>query len=338
MLLLLFAAAFVAFAVSTVAGGGAGLVLIPIIGLCLPAAEVPAALSVGTAASSVSRIIAFRSAVRWRLVARFVPAALPCVAIGAWLLSRVQPLYLELAIGAFLACNLVVMGRRGEAAQRPGTGWLTWPVAGAVGGFLSGFTGAVGLVLNDFYLRRGLSKEEVVATRAANEILLHLVKLGLYAGLGLFSRDALLVGGLIAVAAALAPLMAQHLVARLAERTFMRIGRLATCVAGLIMFGSAGASLAAQHGVSVAGHVGRTKLAARLNWSGGAASLNWRRGHPLEFERTIDIVALPDAVRAKAEQWAQGATQIVCERVLHWGDRAYEITVVRNGAVSKYKV
>lgn len=55
----LFATAVVAFALSAVSGGGAGLVLMPILGLILAPENVPAALSIGTSVSSISRIAFF---------------------------------------------------------------------------------------------------------------------------------------------------------------------------------------------------------------------------------------------------------------------------------------
>ncbi|MGQ7418740.1 hypothetical protein ACTGW1_12170, partial [Streptococcus suis] len=78
------------------------------------------------------------------------------------------------------------------------------PVLGAAAGLLSGFTGAVGVVFNRAYYRMGLSKEEIVATRATNEVLLHLLKIALYAAFGLLPRSALIAGAMVATAAVLA--------------------------------------------------------------------------------------------------------------------------------------
>lgn len=69
-------AAFLVFVASTVTGGGAGLTLL-LLRLILPVASIPGALSIGTPASSVSRIVLFRRHIRWDVVRRFVPAALP---------------------------------------------------------------------------------------------------------------------------------------------------------------------------------------------------------------------------------------------------------------------
>lgn len=62
VVVLVFVASFLAFILSLVAGGGAGLVLVPLLRLILPVASIPGALSIGTAASSVSRIWLFATA------------------------------------------------------------------------------------------------------------------------------------------------------------------------------------------------------------------------------------------------------------------------------------
>ena len=75
---------------------------------------------------------------------------------------------------------------------------------GAAAGFVSGLTGAVGLIFNRFYLGYGLGKEQIIATRAANEIVLHIIKMVLYGLFGLLSPVAFGYGLLIGAAALLA--------------------------------------------------------------------------------------------------------------------------------------
>ncbi|MFH7813156.1 MULTISPECIES: hypothetical protein [Acetobacter] len=74
---LILVASTAAFGLSAVSGGGAGLILIPLLGLALPGNQVPATLSIGTAASSAARILSFRHAIRWDIVRHFAPTALP---------------------------------------------------------------------------------------------------------------------------------------------------------------------------------------------------------------------------------------------------------------------
>ena len=241
VVLLLFACAVVAFGISTVAGGGAGLMLIPVLAIMLPAAQVPAALSIGTAASSLSRIALFRRSIRWDVVRWFLPMALPMAALGAWLLSRFDPLYVKLVLGLFLAANLpfLLLPRRvapGLPRGRIRPAVLTL-VGGAVG-LLSGFTGAVGVAFNRFYFRLGLSKQEIVATRATNEVLLHALKIALYAALGMLTTRSLLGGGIVALAAVAAAYGMTFLIRHIDETLFRRAGEVARVVAGLGLLSS----------------------------------------------------------------------------------------------------
>ena len=94
------------FLISAICGGGAGLILMPIIGLFLLISYVPAALSMGTFSSSASRIFVFYSKIRWNIVKWFVPAAVPAVFLGVWLLSLINLMYIQLILGLFLLGNL----------------------------------------------------------------------------------------------------------------------------------------------------------------------------------------------------------------------------------------
>ena len=131
------------------------------------------------------------------------------------------------------------------------------PARGRSGvGFVSGLTGAVGLLFNRFYLQHGLAKEEVVATRAANEIALHVLKLGLYATYGLLDATTVGAGLQVGMASVLAAWFSRRLLAHVDESTFRRTGYVAMVVCGLLMIGKAGAELADRQRVGVTASVG----------------------------------------------------------------------------------
>ncbi|WP_086639181.1 sulfite exporter TauE/SafE family protein [Acetobacter okinawensis] len=246
----LFFAAVMAFALSAVAGGGAGLVLMPILGVILAPESVPAALSIGTAVSSVSRIAFFFQNIRWAIVVRFVPLALPAAWGGVLLLRQMQPAYLSLLLGLFLLGNLPFMlrGRRGvNNSQITGPQSMVWlPVIGVLAGFISGFTGAVGLLFNQFYHKLGLEKSEIVATRAANDVLLHFVKVILYVNYGMVSQATLLAGGLVAVAALAASFGMKLFLHHIPDHLFKQVGHGAAVLAGVAMMVMAGQHVVAQ--------------------------------------------------------------------------------------------
>nr|WP_245563790.1 sulfite exporter TauE/SafE family protein [Spirosoma luteum] len=137
------------FSLSAVFGGGAGLLLLPVVGSLLPGAQVPAALSIGTVSSSISRIIAFWSRIRLDVVVWFVPPALPAVWIGAKLLTYINPLYLEFMMGLFLMANLTLIFRSSKELD-------------VIHSLPKGYLALIGLLFDRFYLRYGMAKEEIV--------------------------------------------------------------------------------------------------------------------------------------------------------------------------------
>src|SRR6478609_5411199 len=140
--LLIFLCSFIAFSLSAVCGGGAGLLLMPALGLYLPISYVPPALSIGTLSSSVSRIFIFFTNIRWSIVRWFVPTAIPAVFLGAWLLHFVNPLYLEIVMGGFLISNLPMLFRRRDSdPSNVHASHKILLIIGFLAGFLSGLTG-----------------------------------------------------------------------------------------------------------------------------------------------------------------------------------------------------
>ena len=236
-LILIGLVSFIAFSISAICGGGAGLMLIPILGQLLPVSQIPAALSIGTFTSSASRFIIFRKSICWKIVKYFVPSALPAVWLGAYLLKYVNPVYLEIAMGLFLISNLTfVLKKNPQAFKEEQLPNFVLSLIGFSAGFLSGLTGAVGLLFNRFYLRYGLTKEEIVATRAANEIILHLVKIILYILFGLISTKGIYIGVVVAASAILSTWVMKWILPHLSENSFKQIGYFAMVISGVVCY------------------------------------------------------------------------------------------------------
>ncbi len=224
-LIIVFILSFFAFTLSAVCGGGAGLILMTVLGRVLSVSQIPGALSIGTLTSSASRLVLFKKNIYWKVVKNFVPAAIPAVWLGAWLLKFLNPVYLEIILGAFLVSNLsFLLNNKGLADEGKKPGRFSLSVIGFLAGFLSGLTGAVGLIFNKFYLSYGLSKEEIIATRAANELLLHLIKIILYSLFGLLTSEAIKIGCLVAAAAILSGWSIKWILPFISLSSFKKIG------------------------------------------------------------------------------------------------------------------
>ena len=335
-----FIAACAAFLVSAVAGGGAGLVLVPLLRLIVPIGSVPAALSIGTAASSLSRIAIFRASIRWDVVRRFVPTALPGAALGAWLLSRMEPAYVELILALFLIANLPALLRRRESERsvRP-LSMARLPMIGVAAGVLSGFTGAVGLVFNGAYQRLGMTRHEIVATRATNEILLHLLKIAIYAALGLIGQTAIVAGALVAAAAILASVTTRWVLPRIDEGLFRRIGQGAMVASGVAMFVLSGTQIAALHRAWIAAVDPGGERELQFYWNGRQQiAVEAEPEGYLVFERSIAFESMPEPLRRRALRHVPRGDIHLVEEVRSHKGLGYEIYYLRGRRLEKIEL
>lgn len=104
-IILLFLGTIFSFWTSAICGGGASLILIPILNILLPTSIIPFTLTVGTFTSSASRIIVFKKYIHWKIFLWFVPFSIPSVLLGAYLIKYVNPHYLQLIVALFLLSN-----------------------------------------------------------------------------------------------------------------------------------------------------------------------------------------------------------------------------------------
>ncbi len=333
---ILFIVAFVAFMISALAGGGAGLMLLPILGAMLPVAQVPAALSIGTATSSLARMVTFYRSIRWSICLWFIPASIPSVWLGAWLLTYINPLYIEGIVGLFLVSNLPFLFQR-KPTERT-LGQLSKPYVMTIGlaaGFVSGLTGAVGLLFNKFYLRIGLSKEEIVATRAANEILIHGFKLVLYTTFGLMNVEVIKVGAVVAVAAILGSLMSKKLLLKISETLFQKVAYGAMVVSGISLLLGASYRLSTANTASIAFIPVSNGVETRLQWRQGFFTIELEFNEGFEYEHSITMADLPKEKQQIAQKLIAGADRFYLEEVFGMGEHSYEVYIIRNGVLQK---
>jgi len=310
-------------------------ILIPILSHVLPVSAVPAALSIGTATNSVSRLVAFHRNIRWDIVRHFVPASIPAVWLGAWLLQYCNPMYLELMMGVFLVSNIAQLLRRNEEYNDAAPSKYRLAFIGFAVGFVSGLAGAVGLLFNKFYLTCGMSKEEIVATRATNELLLHVIKLVLYSLFGLMTYRAVSVGVVVAAAAVVAAWSAKWVVSRISILAFRRIGYSAMVLSGVGLLSSAANTIAAHHKADIDWLPISNGYEAKLRWAnrGLAFEFVWHEG--FEIENVITLADVPAEKRAWVESQIRSADSYVIEEVYSLHEHAYELYLEKDGRVEK---
>jgi uncharacterized membrane protein YfcA len=336
-LVIIFIVAAIAFALSAVCGGGASFILLPLLGWILPAAQVPAALSLGTAASGVSRIAIFYRNIRWDIVVWFVPPAIPSVWLGAKLLNSVDPILLELLIGLFLVINIpfIFKSKITKEEKDQGEKWKLCLI-GVATGFLSGLTGAVGLLFNRFYLTCGLSKEEIIATRAANELLLHILKIVLYCLFGLVNVKVLLIGLVTSIAAVISAWGLKNLLGMITEKVFKRIGFSAMVTSGIFMLVSAGAALYNERQFRFSVYQMDQGMETKMRWKQSNFALEFEYNEGVEMERTISFPDLPVRLQKIVKPLISNADRVVLEEVHAINKHYYEVYLYQDGKLVKH--
>ncbi len=335
--LLLFFVTIIAFWISAICGGGASLIVIPILNLLLPTSVVPFSLTIGTFTSSASRIVVFKKYINWKIFFWFVPFSIPAVLIGAYFIKYINPNYLQLIVAIFLIANLpqLFISRKKQKKEEKPYPKFILSIVGFLAGFVSGITGAIGLLFNRFYLKYGLSKEEIVATRAANEISLHLIKLIIYIILGLYSKAAIWLGVAIALGAVLSSYSVKYILPYLSEKVFRKIGYGAMVVSGFILLITTASQIIKQDRISFS----ENKLnETTLKWKESNFVLEFAIDEGLEVERPINANELPEKLKIKYDELYRQYDKIFLEKVFKLSaEPSYEFYCYKNNVLTKFE-
>ena len=334
--ILLFFGTILAFWLSAICGGGASLILIPILNLLLPASVVPFSLTIGTFTSSVSRIAVFKKHINWKIFFWFVPFSIPAVLIGAYLIKYINPNYLQLSVAFFLIANVPQLFKKikNDETDEKASPKYVLAIIGFLAGFVSGITGAIGLLFNRFYLKFGLKKEEIVATRAANEVFLHLIKLVIYISLGLYSNLALWLGLAIAVATIISSYTVKYILPYLSENLFRKIGYGAMVVAGITLLIGTSDKIIQQDklGITIA------KSESIISWRSTDFVIEFAFDDGLEIERPIRPEELPNHLKTKYDSLKNHYDVIHLEKVFTFRNKpSYEFYCYKDYQLTKFE-
>ena len=179
--------------------------------------------------SNGTRVWAHRDHVRWRVVVPLALAALPGPLLGLWLLRQLDVAVVKGMMGAvILAAAWLPRGEIGRLNQRQ-----AFALAGILGGILGVMVGAVGPLIAPFFLRGDFVKREIIATKAACQAYLHILKIVAFAGVGFsFAYH----GGLVvpmAAATIAGTYLGKWLLSRISERGFVVLYRVVLSVLAL---------------------------------------------------------------------------------------------------------
>lgn len=233
-ILLLVLASFIAWFISSLAGGGSPFIIIPMVNFLLGSQAVPPVVTTGMLLGNFQRAFLFWQDIDWQLTWWYLPGAVSGAILGAFVFTQTELQWLQILLGLFLVSSVFNFGFGKKEQSFKVHGWFFLP-AGFVYAFLSGLIGSIGPVLNPFYLNYGLVKEKMIATKSAHVLVVHVAKMVTYAAFGALTTPYLGYGLVIGIAAAPANWLGQLALQKISDEQFRQFVIALVAISGLLI-------------------------------------------------------------------------------------------------------
>ena len=231
---LLVLASFIAWFISSLAGGGSPFIIVPMVNFLMDSQAVPPVVTTGMLLGNLQRTFMFWQEIDWELTWWYLPGAISGAILGAFVYTQTQLQWLQILLGLFLVSSVFSfgMGKKEKSFQVPG--WFFLPT-GFIYAFLSGLIGSLGPVLNPFYLNYGLVKERMIATKSAHVVVVHIAKIFTYATLGVLTKSYLWYGLVIGITAIPANWLGQKVLKNISDEQFRQFVIALVTISGLLI-------------------------------------------------------------------------------------------------------
>lgn len=231
---LLVLASFIAWFISSLAGGGSPFIIMPMVNFLMDAQAVPPVVTTGMLLGNLQRVFVFWQDIDWQLTWWYLPGAVVGAILGAFVFTQTQLQWLQVLLGLFLVSSVFSFGLEKKEQSFKIQGWFFLP-AGFVYAFLSGLIGSLGPILNPFYLNYGLVKEKMIATKSVHVVVVHIAKIITYATLGALTKSYLWYGLVIGITAIPANLLGQMVLKRISDEQFRQFVIALVAISGLLI-------------------------------------------------------------------------------------------------------
>ena len=239
-------AALATSTLSAIVGMAGGITLLSVMLLFLPPLAVIPLHGVVQLVSNSSRTVIQRKHLRWDIIARYGVLLLPMGFVGLQLVRHLPEPALKAAIGVFVLIatwlpRFFLLGAHPERANPK----RRFFALGGVVGVLNIAVGATGPLIAPFFLNLGLTRFELIGTKAGCQALGHLVKIAIFgvAGFAFPEYGSLL--ALLCLAVLVGTWLGSRLLAHVNEVWFVRLYKaVLTLIALRLVIGEVTAGLA----------------------------------------------------------------------------------------------
>lgn len=157
--------------------GGGTLILAGLLMIYPPTLAIPLHSFTQFSANALRTGFYFKS-VNWKVVGFYGMLMLPTAWLGAKIFDLINPSILKIFVGLFILASLIPwkFTPKGEPRSH------TFVLIGALSGFLGIFVGAIGPAVVPFFNRLKLSRDGILSTKSAGQMLLQLSKIIAFSG------------------------------------------------------------------------------------------------------------------------------------------------------------
>mgnify|MGYP006079048117 FL=1 len=186
-LIILIISAFITSSISAVLGMGGGIILLGVMAIIIPNGYMVIALhGIIQLISNTTRTYVFRKYLKKKLIKEFLIGAIIGAAISALIIfllikfyevssaSEIKIDFLKPMIGIFIIWYLFLKRPKKEKKSK------SFIKVGSISGLASIFVGATGPLIAPFFLNSNLTKENIIANKAACQMITHLTKIPLF--------------------------------------------------------------------------------------------------------------------------------------------------------------
>jgi uncharacterized membrane protein YfcA len=215
---LLLLATVAAFTVSSAAGLGGSLILVPAYAFVLGTKEGVALAALLLAVNNVVKMVAYRRTIPWRASAWVVLATIVGAFVGARLLVYAPEHLVTWAVLVTLVASLLL-----EAASLPSIRRASAPVLALMSGLVSGFSGTSGPLKGVALRALALDRMHLVGAASVVSFVGDATKTSVYAEAGLLTADSWRVGAFAIPLMILATALGRRLNRSLGERGYAAV-------------------------------------------------------------------------------------------------------------------
>ena len=186
-LIILILSALVTSSISAVLGMGGGIILLGIMAIIIPEGYMVIALhGMIQLFSNTTRTFIFRNHIKNNIIKDFSLGAIIGASISGVIVFLLIQFYdvgsardikvdfLKPIIGVFIVWYLFLKGPKKEKSN------VSFIKVGSISGLSSIFIGATGPLIAPFFLSKNLNKENIIANKAASQMITHLTKIPLF--------------------------------------------------------------------------------------------------------------------------------------------------------------